>query len=229
MISSDILVFSGRPSFDRIYASCTGSTCTYTSDRFDINQTLNLSNWAVDEYQAIAVQNGIRLAQGRSAAEDGSEFSVGYGGWLDSSAFAIQRSTDARDAEDATVALALATSIGAAAGTNPVSGTATWAGVMVGWDVGSGPTRGNAINGHAGITVDFANADVDVAFTNIFDLETVLTRSSPIEWTDIDIKRGVFHDAPGSIQGRFYGTNHEEVGGVFERDDIVGAFGARRD
>ena len=30
------------------------------------------------------------------------------------------------------------------------------------------------------------------------------------------------------IRATFYGPNHEEVGGVFERNNIVGAFGAKR-
>jgi len=35
--------------------------------------------------------------------------------------------------------------------------------------------------------------------------------------------------APGdTVSGRFYGPNAEEVGGVFERDGIAGAFGGRR-
>ena len=35
-------------------------------------------------------------------------------------------------------------------------------------------------------------------------------------------------DAAGSIEGHFYGTNHQEVGGIFERDALIGAFGASR-
>ena len=34
--------------------------------------------------------------------------------------------------------------------------------------------------------------------------------------------------AASDIKATFYGPNHEEVGGVFERDNIVGAFGAKR-
>ena len=31
-----------------------------------------------------------------------------------------------------------------------------------------------------------------------------------------------------SIQGQFYGADHQEIGGIFERDSIVGSFGVRR-
>ena len=39
---------------------------------------------------------------------------------------------------------------------------------------------------------------------------------------------GKFESANGDIKGGFYGTNHGEVGGVFNRDGIIGAFGASR-
>ena len=48
-----------------------------------------------------------------------------------------------------------------------------------------------------------------------------------IEWNGLPIDdSGVFSGT--GIQGRFYGPNHEEVGGVFLRDMISGSFGASR-
>ena len=51
-----------------------------------------------------------------------------------------------------------------------------------------------------------------------------------MRWAGIPVARGAFEasGASGSIEGRFYGGNHGEVGGVFERNGIVGAFGAER-
>ncbi|MCY4551027.1 MAG: hypothetical protein OXC28_21955 [Defluviicoccus sp.] len=46
---------------------------------------------------------------------------------------------------------------------------------------------------------------------------------------------GYFRDASfgaaaqGSIYGRLYGPGHEEVGGLFHRDGIAGAFAGKRD
>ena len=31
------------------------------------------------------------------------------------------------------------------------------------------------------------------------------------------------------IEGRFYGSGHEEAGGIFEYASVVGSFGAKRD
>ena len=49
-------------------------------------------------------------------------------------------------------------------------------------------------------------------------------------WGGLTVTNGTFGtDSEGdSIQGQFYGPNHEEVGGIFERDQFVGAFGAGR-
>ena len=42
-------------------------------------------------------------------------------------------------------------------------------------------------------------------------------------------ERVVMRKISDRISGQFYGPNHEEVGGVFERNMIVGAFGAKRE
>ena len=81
------------------------------------------------------------------------------------------------------------------------------------------------VQGDAVVGVDFAAYDVDVAFTNILDLQTG-TRRSPMYWDNLTMSAGTFQGA--GIYGRFYGPNHEEVGGVFERNQISGAFGATR-
>ena len=47
-------------------------------------------------------------------------------------------------------------------------------------------------------------------------------------WENLPVRNGRFgegFDDP-TIEGRFYGPNHEEVGGIFERNQIIGAFGA---
>ena len=40
------------------------------------------------------------------------------------------------------------------------------------------------------------------------------------------MQRGAFQ--ANGLDGRFYGPNHEEAGGVFERDRIIGAFSLTR-
>ena len=49
---------------------------------------------------------------------------------------------------------------------------------------------------------------------------------APILASDIDIRGKAIGTG---IYGRFHGPGHEEVGGVFRRDGITGAFGAGRE
>ena len=51
-----------------------------------------------------------------------------------------------------------------------------------------------------------------------------------LHWENIPVAQGAFQarDLSGSIEGRLYGTDDREVGGIFERDRLIGAFGASR-
>ena len=163
-----------------------------------------------------------------TAVADTVDLSVhGWGGWLDHSYF----TTEVREVRDPDRGGALAGlsfqaySLGDATGTAPVSGSAVWQGMMVGayhYDEGSAHVAGDAR-----VTFDFASIDLDVALTNIRDAN----RSHPdMIWQNMPVRQGRFWAGadPNSLQGQFYGPNHEEVGGVFERNQIIGAFGATR-
>ena len=73
--------------------------------------------------------------------------------------------------------------------------------------------------------VDYSRIDYDDAILE-----------GDISWSDLAVTNGEFMGgAPdgstrmeGSIQGHFYGANHEEVGGVFQQGGFVGSFGAAR-
>ena len=126
---------------------------------------------------------------------------------------------------------AVATSIGQLSETNPVDGNATWEGVMIGGRIGETVDFGDPVRGDATLTFDFADADLDVAFTNIQSLRNVEVPATypDMTWENLAVRDGRFgggFDEP-TIEGRFYGPNHEEVGGIFQRSRIVGAFGAQ--
>ena len=136
-----------------------------------------------------------------------------YGDWLTDSVFGIV---------DDTVAF----SFGASPGTNPTEiGGAEWRGALVGID-----TRNrDRVEGDTVINIDdLANPDVDIAFTAIED-ERGRARDD-LHWQDVPVAQGAFqaHDGSGSIEGRFYGSDHGEMGGIFEREGLRGAFGASR-
>ena len=134
-----------------------------------------------------------------------------YGGWLEDSVFA-------------TVDDAVAVSFGASPGTNPTETGGTWRGALVGIDT----RTGQRIEGIAAIGIDdFARPDVDVALTGI--MGTGGRARADLLWNDTPLANGAFRsDTASSIEGRFYGNDHREVGGIFERDRLLGAFGASR-
>ena len=136
-----------------------------------------------------------------------------YGRWLEDSVFVIV---------DETVAV----SFGASPGTNPTGiGGGVWTGSLVGMD----EETGERVVGDARIEIDdFARSDVDIAFTSIEDAGG--RERASLRWEDIPIVQGAFlaRNPNGVIEGRFYGSDHGEVGGIFERDELVGAFGGSR-
>ena len=179
------------------------------------------------EYQAVMTRNGVTLDQSRSETQDAEGITartLDYGGWLDRSAFAVSSTAYYRGAvsDGYSSALVIAGSFGNDTGSRPLSGSAAWEGVMAGLDM----EFWHAVQGDAAATVDFARNDAGVAFTNVHDLDTRSALPS-MEWSGLAIGAdGKF--GASDLRATFYGPNHEEVGGVFERNDIVGAFGAKR-
>ena len=65
---------------------------------------------------------------------------------------------------------------------------------------------------------DIANAGTDERFGDM-------------AWRSMAVEKGGFgqrNSPDDTISGRFYGPVEEEVGGIFERDGIAGAFGGQR-
>ena len=105
---------------------------------------------------------------------------------------------------------------------NPVGnlGTATWRGAMI------GESGGKILSGDSTLEYDFASATIGVRLTGIRNWNT--PQSYPdLVWEGLRVRNGVFTDGR-DIRGSFYGPSHEEVGGVFDRNLITGAFGAKR-
>ena len=176
-----------------------------------------------------------------------------YGGWLDYTEFRVSLSrwctvgaagcsgTD----PDYENGIAFGFMAGSGSGTAPAGvGPAAWTGVMVGMEspesgsdkalasLRSGP---DVFLGDARITIDdLAAPDVDVSFTGIYNV-TEGTPHDDMSWENLRVQDdGLFgalggeRDGSEYIAGMFTGPGHQEVGGEFRRDGIVGAFGARR-
>ena len=192
-------------------------------------QTLRLESgtfYPVERRMGVPVVRGVAplsLKYGDSL-DDGADTAIMYGGWLDHSWF-FTYLTGHESGSVAVSPSAFGWSIGGATQSLPVGGSATWLGLMVAGDT----ERRELLHGDARLTVDFAATNVDVAFTNIRETETGARRQG-IRFTDVPMSAGGFALGQGgnTIAGAFYGPSHLEVGGAFEHDNTIGAFGARR-
>ena len=235
LLVSDLLAFVEGTEYARGQTRCRGTACTISilgeSDELSLSDILSGSEeWP----SATETYRGISLYQAALTLDLGTESYTAYGGWLDHNFF-IAGSAEGNVSSArgiVRVGVPLAMSIGDATGTNPASavGSATWSGVMVGADVSATASRFNTIRGDADLTIaDLAAPSLDVAFTGIRDTDAGGQRADMI-WTGIPLTGGSFDSGfdGNSIQGKFYGPNHQEVGGIFERDKVIGAFGAKR-
>jgi len=179
-------------------------------------------------YEPVASRNGVSLVRARRSGDTFDASS--YGGWLNHSFFNVHVSTiTTRNITISRSWFPDAYSVGNAIETNPtpITRSATWNGAMAGVDISDSPRLGNRVSGDAIIGIaDLARPQVDVAFTNIRDEDTGMSRAD-MAWNDLAVRNGVFNGA--RLRGQFYGPEHEEVGGVFSRDGILGAFGAKRE
>ena len=186
----------------------------------------------VGEWQAVMTYRGATLFQSRGSGRlSGSNFTLdlaatGFGGWLAHSYFAVE---GGMVQETTPFPYGASYSVGDATGSNPAANL-SWAGVMVGIDASKdGATRGNPILGDAALSFDASDTTLDVSFTNVRDLSASTTRAD-ITLSDLTVSGGIFgKDEEGEfIRGSFYGDAHAEAGGVFEKDGVLGAFGAKK-
>ena len=162
-----------------------------------------------------------------------------YGGWLDDGAFFVNRTVRRFGGRPGGLATVFdASAVGEANDTVPTavrSMSGAWKGTMIGADVSDTATFGQFVRGDATLVIEnFADPLVDVAFSNLHDLETgarLDDRRIPA-WEDIPLEGGSFGEKPAGsvdyIQGQFLAENHAGVVGIFHRRQVVGSFGADR-
>ena len=221
VVVGDVLVATQGQLF-RANSSCGGSTCTVTFQGESVILDLNDVSPTGPAVTITGQQarNGVQTGRA-TASGDGFNFNT-FGVWGDYNAGTPLRGSTT--IQGAGVQFAFPTSLGMGSGSNPVAGSATWTGVMAGVRVG-GASLGAEVTGDAEMTANLAASSLDLAFTNIAD--TSGARSSDIRWIGVSMRNGSFSGV-GGLEGRFYGPNHEEAGGVFERSGIAGAFSLAR-
>ena len=203
--------------------SCNGPACTAAvgnySARFDIRQ-LDPSGLSRQRLLQWYSQNGITLAQ----VLHGIDRLDVWGAWGTYNVGAVGIGTIRQIARYS--AFVAPFSAGAASGSNPESGGASWSGVAVASEL-TPQNIGVRLTYDADLQLDFGRAELDLTFTPrsaqgsvSYQFERVLA------WHDVLVADGAF--TASGLDGRFYGPQHEEAGGVFENGLIAGAFSLRR-
>lgn len=219
-------------------ADCEGQTCTLTESNTGVSESVTLQDIQDTDTsdienlrqaaQLIVTRSGVPVYGGSVsfALGEGSTVSAtALGGWMAHNFFlAAWGNYSGPNIPSADFGTGL--SIGNATGSHPTA-DATYNGVMLGVITAEGGTQGNGVEGDATLDFSMANpggAQMDVSFTNITNWETSGTLAD-IVWSAIQVQAdGTFET--GEIHGLFYGSNHEEVGGTFNKDNVAGAFGA---
>ena len=227
LVVGDILTF-GEEATARHETTCRGDTCIlrpgFTDAEGVVDKTgvLSAANVSVDgsRFTPVMIYNGVRMVHEESLSSVDID---SYGGWLDDSYFFIQFNIGG-DRPPAR----LGYSVGVGSGSAP-TGSAVWNGAMIGVDVSGGPDHDAIVQGRADIRFALDAMTVDVTFSEIVELASGEARGD-MSWRGVAVTGDEFRAGAGGdrIEGRFYGTGHAEAGGVFERDLVLGAFGARR-
>ena len=170
---------------------------------------------------------GTRVSDERGMSVAGAPIEVqSFAGWLDGSIFGTtQISAGTSGSEEYRFISYLA---GVPATDNPSStGSATWEGAAV----ASIKADRTFILGDATVTVNFTDTNVDLMFDDWRGLDNqAVSGMSAISYEDLTLTGGAFEGSGNDqVQGRFYGTDHAEVGGFFNTADVTGAFGGTRE
>ena len=203
-------------------ASCQGAVCTITV--LDVTERTDFSGETLSWDGATLIsepsRHGVQVAHA-TMSEDGLHRS-GYGAWgtYNSAWASVARETF----QGTVIEFVTSLSLGWGPGSNPVSGGATWTGAMVGVEL-LATEPGPDVLGNARMQVDFSDASLALAFTNIV-APASSTRYADIGWQDVPMRGGSFRGL--GLDGRFYGPNHEEAGGVFHSNGISGGFSLAR-
>ena len=106
-----------------------------------------------------------------------------------------------------------------------LQGTATWTGALAGYTASQ-----VTVAGAAGISVNLDTRNGRADFTGLENEDGSMWGDGDLGYTipvGGNYLRSTGGDA-GTVNGQFYGANHEGVGGSVERSDLTAAFGATR-
>ena len=245
-IAGDAVIDDGQGTIIRSDISCEGQLCTLTlageRTTLDLADLSSGENLIPETVPGQRKRNGVNIGRvTETVVQDGIRIDFdSYGVWGEHNVGTASLMTISAEGVAFRTALpwsvghptgsfsyslyCLRNECGEQQGTNPTSGTASWSGAMAGVKIGS-LAIGEEVTGDADLTANLAAATINLTFSNI---ETASGMQSPdIAWRRVSMHNGSFNAA--GLEGRFYGHDHEEAGGVFRRDGIEGAFSLARE
>ncbi len=212
----------------RQLAECSGAECALLDPATGETDTANLDTAAVGpgDAEAIGSAHGITLTS-ESARHMGADLNS-LGAWMEHGSFALNGLRVVGEDFESNILHAVA--LGDLTD-RPLTGSATWVGIMVGTPV-VGDDRGDRLVGTAALNYGMPTGGLDVGFSGIRNIDRGTAHSTEaVLFTGLEVgPDGTFSrgQSGGRIEGGFYGPGHAEAGGIFEQSEIVGAFGAKR-
>ena len=212
----------------RQLSECSGAECELLDPVTGETDTASLDTAVVDlgGAEPIGSAHGITLMW-----ESGRQMGVNMtslGAWMEHGSFALNSLRAAGEKVESNTLHAVA--LGDLTD-RPLTGSATWLGIMVGTPT-EGDDRGDRLVGTAALNYDMAAGGLDAAFSGIRNIDRGTAHSTEtVFFSNLEVgSDGTFSrgQSGAHIQGGFYGPGHAEAAGIFEQSDIVGAFGARR-
>ncbi|MDE0333476.1 MAG: hypothetical protein OXI64_00840 [Defluviicoccus sp.] len=212
----------------RQVSECSGAECRLLDPSTGETETAGLDMAVVDlgDAEPIGSAHGITLTSG-SGQQMGVDV-TSFGAWTEHGSFALNRlRTVGEEFESDTVqTLALGDLTD-----RPLTGSATWLGIMVGTPV-AGDGRGDRLVGTAALNYDMGAGGLDAGFSGIRNIDRGTAHGvEAVIFTDLEVgSDGTFArgQSGARIQGGFYGPGHAEAAGIFEHSDMIGAFGTKK-
>ena len=212
----------------RQVSDCSGAACQLLDPATGETGTAGLDTavTGLGDAEAIGSAHGSTLMSGI-----GQQMGVdvtSLGAWMEHGSFALNhlRAVGEEFESDTLHAVALGDLTD-----RPLTGSATWLGIMVGTPV-AGDGRGDRLVGTAALNYDMADGGLDAGFSGIRNIDRGTEHGVvAVIFSDLAVgPDGTFArgQSGGRIQGGFYGPGHAEAAGIFEHSDMIGAFGAKK-
>ena len=212
----------------RQVSECSGAECQLLDPTTGDTETVVLDTavMGLGDAEAIGSAHGITLMS-RTGSQMGVE-ATSLGAWMEHGSFALKRlhAVGEEVASDTLHAVALGDLTD-----RPLTGSASWLGIMVGTPV-SGEDRGDRLVGTAALNYDMNAGALDAGFSGITNIDRGTAHGvEAVIFSDLTVgPDGTFArgQSGARIQGGFHGAGHAEAAGIFEHSDMIGAFGAKR-